>query len=518
MTRLRQVLTNLLGNAVKFTEKGYIELSLRAEPQEQQNYILHFQVKDTGIGIPEQKLKEIFSPFRQADASSTRKYGGTGLGLSISKQLVQIMGGQMWVESKEGHGSSFHFTLSATAATVQPAGIPEEQSLSCSGRHVLVLHSNPVIQELLREHLEAWNMTATVCSSLSEIASNLHSQPRFDAVVVDNETSDLKLSELEEVVGEIPVMVLYLLGKRHEGLAAQLQQKTSSRALFHPKPLKPSRVYNSLVDLFHKTPLQTKRKSKVLFSDPDLAKRRPFQILLVEDNAVNQKLASLMLSKFGYQSDVAANGVEALDAIARHQYDVVLMDMHMPKMDGVETSRRIQQLYPPQVRPWIIALTANAMQSDRAICFSAGMQDFLSKPIQPKNLQDALERVPRAWSTSSVLEEINAVDPPAGEELLRLYLEDTASTLVQLAQYAEKGDLKGVLRSVHTLKGSCRQIGATRMGDLAEHAESCLGSSGLENAALQIHYLRRSFQPVRREIQATLNPQGKLEPTKASAS
>jgi PAS domain S-box-containing protein len=501
VTRLRQILINLLGNAVKFTERGSVQLSVESALLEGPLRELHFRIKDTGVGISQDKIEEIFKPFQQGDSSTTRRHGGTGLGLSISMQLTQLMGGKMWAESTPERGSTFHFTVALGAAAGGMEARLQQRQRCLAGRRALAIDRNPANRDLLKQHLEAWKMTAAVYPSLAEAAADMRAGEAFDFAVVDNDLPGLSAMALNRVTGDIPWVVLYSLGRRKHGLAGPAGQADNPRILWHAKPIKPSQLCESLLSWFEEAHEASQHKSPAPLSDPEFARKRPFQILVVEDNPVNQKLSLLLLSRLGYRADVASNGMEALETLRRQPYDVVFMDMHMPEMDGVEASRRIQEAFSADMRPWIVALTANAMPSDRVICATAGMRDFISKPIRANDLRGALERVPRAWVSPDFLVEMLVEDPATVHELLTLFLEDTAAKLRTLNEAVGRGNAQDLLNLLHGMKGSCRQIGALKMGDAAEAMEETVegGDLTLETSALE-----SAFEGVREEMEASV--------------
>jgi PAS domain S-box-containing protein len=408
--RLRQVLLNLLGNAVKFTEQGEIVVEVRSQKSEAGaaashlrplTSVLHFAVRDTGIGVSAEQKERLFRSFSQGDASTTRRYGGTGLGLVISKRLVEMMGGTMWVESEgvPGRGSVFHFTIAARAAPgPAPVHLSGEQP-RLAGRRVLIVDDNAAHRQIIRLQVKAWGMRPHEAVSSAEALALVRRGEAFDVAVLDThmpETDGLQLAaELRQLCSALPLIMLASLGRR---------EVDDSRALFAAilsKPVKASQLYNALMGIFAEEPQTTMENappaSPAVPAAPaparDAAQSRtaPLRILLAEDNLINQKVALAMLERMGYKADLAVNGREAVEAVQRAAYDIVLMDVQMPEMDGLEATRQIRKLM-PDGRPRIIAMTANAMQGDREMCLEAGMDDYVSKPIQVNELQGALQR------------------------------------------------------------------------------------------------------------------------------
>jgi PAS domain S-box-containing protein len=418
VTHLRQVLVNLLSNAVKFTPHGEVVLSVQARPVDDVRmggekrrsgqfpalYELHFAVRDTGIGISEEDQSRLFRSFSQVDASTTRRYGGTGLGLAISKRLAELMGGTMWVESQPGRGSTFHFTILAQAATtdVRPYLKPDQPHLD--GKRVLIVDDNATNRTILIAQTKSWGMLPTACASGQEAFAQAQAGTAFDVAILDMQMPEMDGVMLAERLGKLPStrslpLILFTSLSRREVETKRVE----FAALLH-KPIKPSQLYNALLFLF--TTQQQKQAARLTLKssegrdtrfDSGLGQRLPLRLLLAEDNTVNQKLALRLLARMGYRADVAANGLEVLEAVRRQHYDVILMDVQMPEMDGLEATRLIHQSQPVEQRPRIVAMTANAMQGDREECLAVGMDDYLTKPIQINALQEVLERAGR-WT------------------------------------------------------------------------------------------------------------------------
>ena len=399
VTRLRQVLLNLFANAVKFTEAGEVVLTVNAgTPTRDGEVELTFAVRDTGIGLSPEGMSRLFQSFSQADSSTTRKYGGTGLGLAISKRLAELMGGNMWAESAgPGLGSTFRFTIRAPIATAAPTSrrsiIGEQPVLK--GKRMLVVDDNATNRRILALQAAKWGMLAKDTADPAQALPMLADE-RFDLAILDMHMPGMDGATLAARIREaghvLPLVLFTSLGRREavEGPGGALFAATLA------KPLHQSQLFDCLVTLLGSdadaaaiaTPTVSKPKI-----DATLAQRHPLRILLAEDNVVNQKLALRLLLQMGYRADLAANGVEAIECIERQRYDVVLMDVQMPEMDGLEASRRINAKWPADKRPRIVAMTANAMQGDREECLAAGMDDYVTKPIRVAALVEALLRV-----------------------------------------------------------------------------------------------------------------------------
>ncbi|MES2099664.1 MAG: GAF domain-containing protein [Pseudomonadota bacterium] len=398
VTRLRQILLNLLANAVKFTEAGEVVVNVGAREAEG-SVELSFAVRDTGIGLSEQGMGRLFQSFSQADSSMTRKYGGTGLGLAISKRLAELMGGTMRVESAGlGKGSTFHFTIVAPRAespqTQRRDFIGQQPALA--GKHVLVVDDNATNRKVLALQTAKWGMqvrdTESPAEALGWLAAEARPVEGFDLAIVDMhmpEMDGLTLAAgLRALRPKLPLVLFSSLGRREAGDTEGLF------SAYLTKPLRQSQLFDTLVDLLAhgKVPRAAQPRAKPSM-DPGMAARHPLRILLAEDNVVNQKLALRLLQQMGYRADLASNGIEAIECLERQPYDVVLMDVQMPEMDGLEATRRIVARGPSVRRPRIVAMTANAMAGDREACLAAGMDDYITKPIRVDALVEALNGV-----------------------------------------------------------------------------------------------------------------------------
>jgi signal transduction histidine kinase/CheY-like chemotaxis protein len=392
VTRLRQVLLNLLSNSVKFTERGELVLTVqpalgnRGQPQ------IQFELRDTGIGLDRAALGKLFTSFSQADSSTTRKYGGTGLGLAISKRLAELMGGTMWAESKgPGQGSVFRFTIDAP-----PAELPETarrsflgQQPALAGKRLLVIDDNATNRKILALQTAKWGMAPRATESPAQAVQWVKSGERFDIAILDMhmpEMDGLELArQLRAIDANLPMVLFTSLGQRELQGEAQGLFKAALA-----KPLRQSQLFDTLVTLLGHEPAPRAPAPAKPAMDSGMAQRHPLRILLAEDNVVNQKLALRLLQQMGYRADLASNGIEAIESIARQPYDVVLMDVQMPEMDGLEAARQITTRWSAAARPRIVAMTANAMQGDREQCLAAGMDDYVTKPIRVERLVEAL--------------------------------------------------------------------------------------------------------------------------------
>ncbi|HKX30727.1 MAG TPA: two-component regulator propeller domain-containing protein [Blastocatellia bacterium] len=393
ITRLRQILVNLLNNAIKFTHEGEVVVSVSSRQLEANRHELEFGITDTGIGIPEHKMSRLFQSFSQVDLSTTRQYGGTGLGLAISKRLAEMMGGRMWVESAEGRGSTFFFTVLAEIPV--PAETASDVEPLIGGKRVLVVSNNPTNLKLLRSELEPRGMTVKVAVSAAEALELLTGGAQFDLAILDYRLPqmdgvllNLEIRKLESCRNLPLVLLLPSFVSRKEAE----KNERAEFAAYLTKPLKSVPLFKALGEVLVRESVQGQAPVFAERIDKKVGERHPLRILLAEDNVVNQKVALKMLERMGYRADLAANGLEVMDALKRQSYDVVLMDMHMPELDGLGATHQICQMWPKAQRPRIIAMTANAMQGDREAYLRAGMSDYVSKPIRVEQLQAALER------------------------------------------------------------------------------------------------------------------------------
>ena len=396
LTRMRQILLNLLSNAVKFTESGEVIVNVTTQPASGDEVVIYITVRDTGIGLTKEGMKRLFQSFSQADSSTTRKYGGTGLGLAISKRLAELMGGTMWATSDgAGHGATFHFNVRAT-----PANLPQAKTRSLIGeqselvgKRLLVVDDNATNLKVLSLQTRKWGAIPEVFDNPEEALNAVHKGAEFDLAILDMHMPQMDGVALAKGIRatktEMPLILFSSLGLR------DYENQDDLFAAYLTKPLRQSQLFDTLVTLFEPkdTPKKITQRPNRPKSDPEIAKGHPLRILLAEDNLVNQKLAMRLLEQMGYRADLASNGVEALQSVARQTYDVVLMDVQMPEMDGLEASRQLNAQRGAD-RPRIIAMTANAMQGDREMCLAAGMDDYIAKPIRVDRLIEALLNTP----------------------------------------------------------------------------------------------------------------------------
>lgn len=408
ITRLRQVLVNLLNNAIKFTGEGEVVVYVSAKPLETKAleaeigleviaeatpYEIQFDVKDTGIGIPPDKLERLFKSFSQVDASTTRKFGGTGLGLAISKQLSELMGGKIWVSSEVSLGSTFSFTITASEIPnyVSPKAATDIQ---LAGKQLLIVDDNATNREILSLQAQSWGMLTCAVKSGIKALEWLQRGVNFDLAILDMQMPEMDGVTLAQKIREepngktLPLVVLSSLGQ--DDIRARAGDINFSAIL--NKPVQQAQLQSVLSQVLGNPLIKVEQAPDVQEKPTNLGDQHPLRILLAEDMVVNQKVALLILKQLGYRADVANNGLEVIEALERQTYDVVLMDVQMPEMDGLTATREVCQRWSPEDRPHIIAMTANAMQGDREMCLDAGMDAYITKPVRINELRDVLSR------------------------------------------------------------------------------------------------------------------------------
>jgi CheY-like chemotaxis protein/HPt (histidine-containing phosphotransfer) domain-containing protein len=543
VTRLRQIVVNLLSNAIKFTGEGEVFLSVQSHPLAHGLepalppgtisagtwWEVHFSVRDTGIGIPPEKLHRLFQSFSQVDGSIAREYGGTGLGLAISKGLVELMHGRLWVESVPGQGSTFHFTLPLEGTAAESSLLQRRPELA--GRKVLIVEDNPLHRHILSRLAEKWGLQAR------EAANRTEAFAQIDAV-------DVILLDQQLPHGEAATLVNDLRNPgRRKPPALILMSALGSKPEFEPntscvtKPVKPSQLQAALLQAAAGGKAAVKPAAQPGKLDNTLGSRLPLRVLLTDDNVINQKVASRLLHQMGYQADIANNGQEAIRALERQPYDVVLMDVQMPELDGLETTRRIRQRQldpaaPPSFhRPIvIIAMTANAMHGDREKCVAAGMEDYIAKPVRPEMLQAAIERAaqelgrargsgqtgleaaalaaPGMWPTNqddpvdlNRLIEFSGDMAEGFQELVSLYLTQTTQQLEQLRAAVEQGNVERINRLAHSCAGASSTCGMVAIVPLLRQLESLAGENNLGEAPKLFSAIAEEFQRIRRFLE-----------------
>ncbi len=389
--RLKQILINLINNAIKFTNFGevYLEIYHVGQDNVSKNVTLAFQVSDTGIGIPEHKIVNLFDAFTQVDPSTTRQYGGTGLGLAISDRLVKLMGGEFSVKSQPGVGSTFTFTVRSSVSKVKHLSPPEELP-QFEGQKIIIVGGNKKNREIIKTQLDNWKLVTYVCSTASEALSIIQhgEQGSIDVVIADKQISDRRIDDLCKTIKgfENPPSILLMSTIGDETMKTYSDLFTAVLT----KPVKQKRLHKSLQQIFASGKVSKDSavpQAGIVYDS--FAKDYPLRILIAEDNLINQKLIARMLQKLGYETTIVENGIQVIDALKKKNFNVILMDIQMPEMDGFKTTQFIRQM--PFDQPYIIALTANAMSQDEEECLKMGMNDFVAKPIRITDIINVLK-------------------------------------------------------------------------------------------------------------------------------
>ena len=561
-TRLRQVLLNLLSNAVKFTHAGEIVLAVHGKwlppafgsrvENKSGDYQLHFVVKDTGIGIPEDRMHLLFHSFSQVDASTTRKYGGTGLGLAVSRRLAELMGGRIWVDSQVGRGSTFSFVIRVQVEPASPERTVEEKVPQLLGKRVLIVDDNAINRKILSMQVRSWGMEPVVVDSGPQALKRIRRGQEFHLALLDMQMPEMDgltlAAEIHTISGAetLPLIMLTSIGWQED------DARSVELAAYLHKPVKASQLYNSLVTVITGRPVLQRAAERVkptgrpeVELDPDMAKRLPLHILVAEDNSTNQKLALLLLQRLGYRADVAANGLEVVQSLQRQPYDVILMDVQMPEMDGLEATRRIRKLLPAYAQPRIIAVTANALKGDREICLEAGMDSYISKPIdlyeliqrleecEPLNLGGLRPRTPepappppapaakRPLSAAELLASgqapilyrahldwlRNSLGQESSDVLVDLvndYLRRAPQLIYEARLAVDLRKAEELCRALHTLKSTSATFGALALSGLAATLEEQAEEGKFERVSRQLPALLDGYEQAKEALRKEL--------------
>ena len=490
--RLRQIIVNLVGNAIKFTERGEVVLDVSVQSQKDHGVVLHFAVSDTGIGIPPDKIDTIFAAFEQADSSTTRRYGGTGLGLAIASRLVERMGGRIWVESEQGKGSTFHFTTHCEITKRQDVAEEKDRAVVVGGTPVLAVDDNETNRRILEEMLRNWRMIPTMASNARQALESLsqaadHGQP-IRLVITDVHMPDIDGFDLIEQIRQdfrfarVPVVVL-TSGRRPADEALCQKLEVAAHLM---KPVKQSELFNGVAIALGITHAEDAAEQPAEEVERPTSRR----ILLAEDSIVNQKLAVGLLERQGHSVVVANNGREALDKLRERDFDLVLMDVQMPEMDGIEASKRIRQLEQKSGgHVPIVAMTAHAMRQDRQRCLAAGMDDYVAKPVRSRELFATLDRLFAGAPPVAASEPESEINPATGsvdweqalrsvggdkallKEIIGAFLEETPRLLIQMREAVEAKNVAELQRAAHTLKGSLQTLGCQQPAAQARQIE-----------------------------------------------
>ncbi len=551
--RLRQVLTNLTSNAVKFTDAGQVVIRVHRPPGAADAHLLRFDVNDTGIGIPEDAMRRIFQEFTQADGSTTRKYGGTGLGLTISKQLVEMMGGKIGVQSTPGSGSTFWFEIpfaAAESAPAEPGPLSAGPTLAecLDGRRLLLVDDTPAYREILRQQLAAPGAelieTESAAEALATLSEAAQAGRPFSVVLIDLDIDDSDGLSLAQNIRNLPDLAdtrIVMLSTLLNRLPPSTLAATGISACL-VKPIRQARLAECLREVLSLPAGNSGQAPDVDTPAPPVASPtdavRQVRILLAEDNVVNQRVALKQLKKLGFSADAVANGIEVLSALQRIPYDIIIMDCQMPEMDGYEVTSRIRgggsdSYIHLRSAPYIIALTANAMQGDRERCLSLGMNDYLTKPLHLHQLERALQRallkvrpateddppglppspepaVPAVEILDRTvidglkeLREPGQPDPLA--ELIHLFFRDAQPRLETMENAAGSEDLATLAANAHTLKGSASNLGARQLAAACAALEKLAKAGNASQARERFFEVKQELKKVEGILRAEID-------------
>jgi signal transduction histidine kinase/DNA-binding response OmpR family regulator len=521
--RIRQVLSNLIGNAIKFTEKGDVLVDVELRSSAPEEYLLDIRVQDSGVGIPPDRIKAIFEPFAQVDASTTRKFGGTGLGLAITQRLVELMGGEIGVESSPDEGSVFHFTARlGVAAALESEPAPK---VSLDGLHALVVDDNRVNRRIFEETLATWGAVSSSASSGGEaieklVAASTRGQP-IQVVLLDAQMPGLNGFETAKMIRslpmgkDVPIVMISSMALRGDGA----RSRDAGCSGYLTKPVKRALLFDTVATVIGRE--QDSVGSLVTQHTVRESMRAKMRILLAEDNLVNQKVASRLLEREGHEVVCVTTGLAAIEALENGKYTLVLMDVQMPEMDGLEASRRLRARKEFDQTP-IIALTAHAMKGDRQRCLEAGMDDYLTKPLRAaelKRMVDTWARVGRQVRPILVMpaeQETSTQEEPIldlqealervmdDEELLveamGLLIEDVPRVLGELREAVRVGDREEVRSRAHALKGAVSNVGAKQMVRACLDAEMGANSADAAGLATLLEGVERAWSRLGPEL------------------
>ncbi|MGK7944974.1 MAG: response regulator [Microcystaceae cyanobacterium] len=521
--RIRQILVNLISNGIKFTDQGEVIVSVSvAKLSPDQQYTLQLTVKDTGIGISPQSQAKLFQAFSQGDSSTTRKYGGTGLGLVISQRLCGMMGGKIGVESTEGLGSTFFFTIQTKPATEIPLTLQPDLS-SLKNKRVLIVDDNTTNRKVMALQAQQWQMIPDIVASGSEALKLLNQGKRFDLGILDLQMPQMDGAMLAEAIrqlgtkGDFPLILLSSVDQRQEAYERLFQAQLT-------KPVRQAQLYEVLLSLFANKPVtidihapKVDVDAIALKNNSQLGQTHPLRILVAEDNSINQKLILQILNRLSYRADVVANGLEAIEALQRQTYDLVLMDIQMPEMDGFQATQWILQQNNLSFQPRIVAMTANAMQGARERCLEEGMDDYLSKPLPITELVKVLQQTDGTKPTNSaelpsleseypildcktlqfVKENLCGEDLELLIEMVECYYQESDKQINRLISAFEEKDAMELNRAAHSLKSNSASLGAMELSDKCEQLETLTKAGEMTVTTDSVSAIQHSYQRVK---------------------
>jgi PAS domain S-box-containing protein len=529
VTRLRQILVNLVNNGIKFTESGEVFVSVSVRKVDDDRCELLFSVRDTGIGIPKDKTEKLFKSFSQVDASTSRNYGGTGLGLAISKRLVEMMNGKIWIESEVGKGTAFYFTIIAEASSVQSKVYVRAGNYLLKNKSALIVDDNTTNLKILKIQAEQWGMKFHACQSPLEALEIMKQNEKFDIAILDYQMPEMDgvtlSGEIKKIDSDLPIIILSSIGKKENLEYVDVKNFGGENTIIAilNKPVKHQILYNNILNAL-KSDENNAGANLEASGNLDDCEKAKLKILLAEDNVVNQKVASRILERLGYRIDIVANGLEVLDVIKTVDYDLILMDILMPEMDGITASEKVSQNFVAEEKPVIIAMTANPREDIIDSYREAGVDDYIPKPLKIDEIEEVLNR----WglfiadrkiknnnskvnnnlilideSKMTFLKDIQTRDDVEFfVDLLDTYLNDLPNVINQIKKSVDEKDAAATKFFSHKLKGSSLTLGIDILADLSGQLEIAAREKRFDLKTYDmLNNLVRNFERVIKELQ-----------------
>ena len=531
VTRLRQVIVNLVSNAVKFTTQGEVAIAVSREenpgdlagsetPADPDSFFIRISVRDTGIGIPANKMDRLFKAFTQVDSSTTRQFGGTGLGLAICKRLAKLMGGKIWVESEAGKGSTFHIVIRTQPARTQMPNSAAAPAGKLDHKRILLVEDNGSNRKAVAQYLRWAGAELRAVATSKEALDLLSGGERYDAIVLDLQLPEMDGLTLAQLVRRVPgcdaTPLLLLTDTRLR--SDDTRPGAVGVSLYIYKPIRPAQVFDALVRAVENKPRTDKKSPVTSEFDNTMAGRLPLRLMLADDNIINQKVGVKMLQRLGYRPEVAANGVEALKLLEQQPFDIIFLDVQMPEMDGFEAARRIHAQWPDPRRPRLVAMTGNALKGDREKCLSAGMDDYVAKPVRINELQAVIERWGQARLTSlatgshtpsaaaasadqpilnaTSIAELCDMKSEAGvmlmHELIDIFMQNAPTHLEQIKTGGE--NLQQLAFAAHIFSGMSLNLGAHALGNLCHDLETLATSGNTQGVPALIPKIEEAYR------------------------
>ena len=531
VTRLRQVIVNLVSNAVKFTTQGEVAIAVSREenpgdlagsetPADPDSFFIRISVRDTGIGIPANKMDRLFKSFTQVDSSTTRQFGGTGLGLAICKRLAELMGGKIWVESDAGKGSTFHLVIRTQASRTEVPNTAAAPVGKLDHKRILLVEDNGSNRKAFAQYLRWAGAELRAVATSKEALDLLSGGERFDAIVLDLQLPEMDGLTLAQFVRRVPgcdaTPLLLLTDTRLR--SDDPRPGAVGVSLYIHKPIRPAQVFDALVRAVDRMPRTEKKAPANSEFDSTMAERLPLRLMLADDNIINQKVGVKMLQRLGYRPEVAANGVEVLKLLEQQPFDLIFLDVQMPEMDGFEAARRIHTQWPDPRRPRLVAMTGNALEGDREKCLSAGMDDYVAKPVRITELQAVIERWGQARLTAlatgshasaaaaasadqpvldaTIIAELNEMKSKDGvpllHELIDLFMQNAPTHLEQIKNSGD--NLQQLAFAAHIFRGMSLNLGANALGNLCQDLETLATSGNTQGVPALVPKIEEAFK------------------------